>query len=641
MKKFTDNEMEVRVFDTRKAMGDAAGRAVEEKILHLLSLKQEVRMIFAAAPSQDELLAYLRHSSKIPWDRITAFHMDEYIGLSPDAPQLFSNFLKERLFDQVAFKAVHLIDGSKNSVDECNRYSALLAEAPIDVVCLGIGENGHIAFNDPPADFEDTKIVKVVELDLKSRQQQVNDGCFSSLDEVPQKALTLTIPTIMQGNYLCCVVPGASKKEAVFKALNDPVSESCPASYLRMHLNCELYLDADSYGKDESLLMRSTSSEENALHCINCLSGEAEYISIRNGSMGNSGKAESHVNGLPYVGPGLVDLQVNGINGIDFNDVSLTEKGLIDATNYLLSVGVTTFFPTVITNSDENILQILKTIQSTCENQPLVNSCIGGIHLEGPFLSPVDGPRGAHDRKYIKAPDWSLMMKFQEASGGRIKLVTLAPEWEESAEFIKRCCQNGILVSIGHSNATAEQIDSAVKAGATLSTHLGNGVSLTLPRHPNLIWEQLAQDGQYASIIADGFHLPNSFLKSVIKIKGDKALLVSDATCFSGMAPGVYKTHIGDEVVLNEEGRLALNKSSNLLAGATKSLLENIEYLTSQKLAPLSTAWKMGSVCPVEFLGKRGKGIHANQLCDLVIFERTERIHIRKVIKNGEVVFEQ
>lgn len=636
--------MKIYVYNTRKAMGDAAGKEVEDKIIELLNHQQKIRMIFAAAPSQKELLSYLRKSSKISWDRITAFQMDEYVGLSADAPQLFSNFLKTHLFDHVNLKAVHLMDGNTNNIEECNRYSALLEEEPIDIVCLGIGENGHIAFNDPPAYINDPETMKMVELDQACQQQQVNDGCFSSLDQVPQQALTLTIPTLVRGNYLFCVVPGKSKREAVYRTLNYAVSPECPASYLQRHENCKLFLDVDSYGKNGSLQKSASLDLKEGLRCINCLSGEPEYVALTNGSGEEISLTENSNNeALLYVGPGLVDLQVNGINGIDFNNVALTEEQLVEATGFLLSVGVTTYFPTVITNSDENILQILKTIRKACENHPLVNACIGGIHLEGPFISPMDGPRGAHDRQYIKAPDWRLVMKYQAASGGRVRLITLAPEWEGAAEFIERCRQRGMLISIGHSNATSEQIEMAVKAGALLSTHLGNGVSLTLDRHPNLIWEQLAQDDLYTSIIADGFHLPNSFLKLVIRIKGDKTLLVSDATCFSGMAPGIYKTHIGDDVILHENGKLSLYKSPKLLAGATKCLLENIEHLTSQGLATLGDAWKMASITPIKFLREDNASPMLNEYVDRVIFtvEKDEKITVNKVIKNGQIVFEK
>ncbi len=244
--------MHTHVFSTRKKMGQAAGSVVEERINDLLSKQDELRMIFAAAPSQNEMLHYLAQSDQIDWSKITAFHMDEYIGLPTDAPQRFANFLKEKLFDQVPLKAVHLIEGDDNSEKECQRYANLLAEKPIDIVCLGIGENGHIAFNDPPvADFDDPKLVKVVDLDARCRQQQVNDGCFVSLDVVPAQAITLTIPMLTSGKYLYCVVPGPTKREAVGNTLNGAISTDCPASILRTHQNCQLYLDTESARTDQ------------------------------------------------------------------------------------------------------------------------------------------------------------------------------------------------------------------------------------------------------------------------------------------------------------------------------------------------------------------------------------------------------
>jgi len=250
LKPFKVDKLEVAVYTDRAEMGEQAAKEVEAKILELLEEKSELRMIFAAAPSQNDVLAYLRQSERIPWEKINAFHMDEYIGLDEDAPQRFANFLKEHLFDRVNFKAVHLIHGDEDPRAECKRYAALLTEKPIDIVCLGIGENGHIAFNDPPvADFDDPAAVKVVELDHACRQQQVNDGCFASLDKVPRQAITLTIPMLMGGEYLFCVVPGPTKKEAVAATLEAEISTDCPATILRKHPHCKLYLDHASYGK--------------------------------------------------------------------------------------------------------------------------------------------------------------------------------------------------------------------------------------------------------------------------------------------------------------------------------------------------------------------------------------------------------
>lgn len=241
--------MKVQVFNHREEMGTAAGKAVEARILQLAETQDEIRMVFGAAPSQDEMLRYLRESEAIPWPRIVAFHMDEYIGLPAGAPQSFAQYLKEHLFDAVPLKQALLLDGTAEPEAECARYAESFNAAPIDIVCLGIGENGHIAFNDPPvADFNDPKTVKVVELDQACRQQQVNDGCFARLDDVPERALTLTVPAMMSGAFLSCVVPGERKRAAVQAALNDEIGPQCPATVLRRHPDCSLFLDRDSYG---------------------------------------------------------------------------------------------------------------------------------------------------------------------------------------------------------------------------------------------------------------------------------------------------------------------------------------------------------------------------------------------------------
>lgn len=245
------DKLKVSIYANRLEMGKAAAAAVAERISKLLAAKNEINMVFAAAPSQNEFLETLINNSEIKWDRINAFHLDEYIGLSPEAPQGFGNFLRKKLFDCVNFKSVNYLNGSENGeIFECERYSKLLKQFQLDIACIGIGENGHLAFNDPPvADFKDEALVKVVELDEVCRRQQVNDGCFAALDLVPARALTLTIPAIMSAEYIYCMVPGKSKAEAVERTLNGPVSETCPASILRTHEAAELFLDEESDGE--------------------------------------------------------------------------------------------------------------------------------------------------------------------------------------------------------------------------------------------------------------------------------------------------------------------------------------------------------------------------------------------------------
>lgn len=244
------DHLKVEVYENRKAMGVSAGYAVAAKMKELLQKKPKIRMVFAAAPSQNEFLETLKGIEGIDWSRVTAFHMDEYIGLPADASQRFGTFLCNGLFHEVKPGEVQLIDSSNDIQEECLRYGHFIEEAPIDIVCLGIGENGHIAFNDPPvADFKDPVAVKSVELDRACRQQQVNDGCFAALEEVPTHALTLTIPTLFSGTHLLCMVPGATKSAAVHRTLNGPISTECPSSILRQHPDCTLYVDTDSYGE--------------------------------------------------------------------------------------------------------------------------------------------------------------------------------------------------------------------------------------------------------------------------------------------------------------------------------------------------------------------------------------------------------
>ncbi len=248
MKAFQKDKLKVEIYDTRAGMGNAAARDIKAKIAQLLAEKGEINMIFAAAPSQNEVLAALADDGQIEWNRVNAYHMDEYIGLSADAPQGFGNFLKAHIFGRASFKSVHYIDCTASDPEkEAARYEKLLGDNPPDIVVMGIGENGHIAFNDPPvADFKDARGAKVVKLDEVCRNQQVHDGCFARLEEVPEYAITLTVPTLVSAPWLFCIVPAKTKANAVKECLTGEIGEHCPASVLRLQENAVLYLDGDS-----------------------------------------------------------------------------------------------------------------------------------------------------------------------------------------------------------------------------------------------------------------------------------------------------------------------------------------------------------------------------------------------------------
>jgi len=251
IKEFTSEKLKVKIYNSRQAMGLEAAVEAASKIKELIAKKGEINMIFAAAPSQNEFLASLVADSEIDWSKVNAFHMDEYIGLGSDAPQGFGNFLRDRIFGKVGFKSVNYLNGNAANIEEeCARYSDLLKNNPTDIVCMGIGENGHIAFNDPHvAEFNDSKLVKAVELDDKCRNQQVNDGCFANFNLVPTHALTLTIPALMAAKVAFCMVPAKTKADAVYNTVNGEISEVCPASILRTRDNATLYVDMDSGSK--------------------------------------------------------------------------------------------------------------------------------------------------------------------------------------------------------------------------------------------------------------------------------------------------------------------------------------------------------------------------------------------------------
>jgi len=267
-KERTVERLLVRQYQGRKELGAGAASDVAARMRALQQRQEYVRMIFAAAPSQNEFLQALVAEPGIRWDKVIAFHLDEYVGLPEGAPQMFRHYLQEHIFSQVPvpFAQINLINGHARASDahvgagdvgdahnandaqaECRRYASLLVGEPADIACLGIGENGHLAFNDPPvADFLDPEVVKVVELEDKCRQQQVHDGCFPTLDQVPTHAFTMTIPALMAADYLFCMVPGATKTAAVKDTLNAPVSVACPATILRRHMRAVLYIDRES-----------------------------------------------------------------------------------------------------------------------------------------------------------------------------------------------------------------------------------------------------------------------------------------------------------------------------------------------------------------------------------------------------------
>src|ERR1700730_10218763 len=272
-------------------------------------------------------------------------------------------------------------------------------------------------------------------------------------------------------------------------------------------------------------------------------------------------------NEFAFLSPGWIDLQVNGFAGVDYNDPSTSHEEIGRSIRAIFKTGVTRFFPTVITGSPGNMIGALRNLaaaKETIEEGPAMEA----FHLEGPYISAEDGPRGAHPAHWVRPPDIDEFRRFQDAARGNIRLITLAPEWERAPQFIEYVVQQGVVVSIGHTGAAPNQINAAVNAGATLSTHLGNGAHAVMPRHPNYIWEQLADDRLAASFIADGIHLPQSFLKAALRAKGlERSILVTDVVMPAACAPGRYKLGAVD-VELHTDGSVRLWGGARLAGSA-------------------------------------------------------------------------
>lgn len=381
--------------------------------------------------------------------------------------------------------------------------------------------------------------------------------------------------------------------------------------------------------------------DENVITGRLYLAGEAVRLTLAEGIIAGVEKAGDDDDKSFIIAPGLTDLQVNGYAGLDLNTDPLLPETVRDISVKLWSEGVTTFFPTIITNSSERILDYVSVVADACSRFSEAAGAVGGIHLEGPFISPENGARGAHPAEHVRPPDWDLFCRWQEACGGMIRIITLSPEWPDSPDFIRRAAASGVTVSIGHTAATPEQIRDAVAAGATLSTHLGNGSHQMLPRHRNYIWEQLAADELYASIISDGFHLPEAVMKVFLRMKPGRIILVSDATGLTGMPPGDYTTHIGGDVTLTEAGKLHLKGNPDMLAGSGKSLLHCVETIVSKGLVSLAEALDMAGRTPYRLAGLPGDCLPVSGgVADLVLLsEENTGLRVVKTVKAGQTVF--
>jgi N-acetylglucosamine-6-phosphate deacetylase len=369
--------------------------------------------------------------------------------------------------------------------------------------------------------------------------------------------------------------------------------------------------------------------------------GSAIEISFSEGIIDSISENQNGLEQDLILGPGFTDIQVNGYGGIDYNEIQSDPMNLAEISRLLYKEGVTTHFPTIITNDPEQISRLILQIVSLRKSDEFSRMSIEGLHIEGPFISPMDGPRGAHPKEFVRAPDWSLVQKWQNESKGLIKMITLSPEWENTVPFIERCMDHGILVSIGHTNASHQQILDAVNTGASLSTHLGNGAHPILARHPNYIWSQLSQDELGASIIADGFHLPAEVIQVFQKVKKENLMLVSDSVSLSGMPAGDYTLHIGGEVTMTPEGKLYLKSNPSILAGSASNIRSGVTFLIKNKLASLTEAWEMASVRPEKLVNPGHRLFKEGSIADLILCRTHENgeLEVLKTIKHGRGVF--
>uniref|UniRef100_A0A7C4QNE1 N-acetylglucosamine-6-phosphate deacetylase n=1 Tax=Schlesneria paludicola TaxID=360056 RepID=A0A7C4QNE1_9PLAN len=344
----------------------------------------------------------------------------------------------------------------------------------------------------------------------------------------------------------------------------------------------------------------------------------------------------------PLLAPGLFDVQINGHGGVWFSDEALTPPRAAEAIRAYLRFGVTRLCPTLITNSFEGLAQGLRAIRAACEQDALVDHMVAACHLEGPYISAEDGPRGAHPREYVRPPDWDEFRKLQDISGGRVRLLTLAPETPGAIDFIRQAAAAGVVIAIGHTAATPEQIQAAVDAGARLSTHLGNGAHALVHRHRNSIWEQAAEPRLMASLIVDGHHLPASLVRAFVRLKTPRnVLLTCDAAGWAGCRPGLYENKLGKSELL-ENGKLVVAGQRELLAGSAYETDVCVAKVREFAGVSWRDAIHMASKQPAQLLGCEFPRLRRGGLADLFVFRHepaAERLNVLATIVRGELVY--
>lgn len=378
--------------------------------------------------------------------------------------------------------------------------------------------------------------------------------------------------------------------------------------------------------------------------------GEAVCLEISDGTIlrvSASPVGRDAITRWPWLAPGFFDIQINGYRGQEFSSPDLTPEKVAQIVHAYDAFGLTRCCPTLFTQSSETMRHALETIVTACESSAEVARRIAGVHVEGPYLSPEDGPRGAHPREHCRRPDWDEFQRLQEAAQGGIRILTMSPEFDESPAFIERVVRRGVIVAIGHTSASSQQIRAAVDAGARLSTHLGNGAHPLLPRHPNYVWDQLADDRLLASLIVDGHHLPPAVVKSFVRAKTvRRCILISDVSGLAGLPPGCYQANHG-KVDLLPNGRLVVAGQRKILAGASLPIGAGIANVMHFAGVDLADAVRMAVHHPAELFDLQPGGLEPGDPADLVQFHLVEspeedaprRLEVRSTIVDGTPVW--
>lgn len=343
-----------------------------------------------------------------------------------------------------------------------------------------------------------------------------------------------------------------------------------------------------------------------------------------------------------YIGPGLIDNQVNGYKGVSFSlgDANFNKTDVIRVTKGLWKVGVTTYLPTLRTNSQKNLIKNLK-ILANAKNDPATLGSIAGFHLEGPYISPLDGFRGAHALEYVRKPNWQEFMELYESSGENILEMTVAPEVEGAMKFINQCTKKNIIVGLGHHNATSEEVTEAVNMGARIATHLGNAMPNKIDRHKNPLWPQLSDDRLMVSIIGDGFHLSPEEIRVFYKAKGSlRTIITSDVTRYAGMPPGKYQNSEGDTILLTTDGAV-MYLARNSLSGSASPVTKGVANVMKVTGCSMAEAFQMGATNAAKLYGLKDRGeLRVGMRADLIIFSIDNfKINIKQTIVNGQLVY--